>query len=167
MNTFFIADTHFGEEKILRYENRPFASAEQMEEELARRWNEAVRPGDTVFHLGDFSGHSPERDRELLRRLNGEKVLVLGNHDRRRPPEEWRELGFAEAVSWPILWEGFFLLSHEPVYVNSNMPYANLYGHVHGNPSYRDASPQSVCVSVERTDYAPLSFDRIKALLRS
>lgn len=167
MNTFFIADTHFGEEKILRYENRPFASAEQMEEELARRWNEAVRPGDTVFHLGDFSGNSPERDRELLRRLNGEKVLVLGNHDRRRAPEEWRELGFAEAVSWPILWEGFFLLSHEPVYVNSNMPYANLYGHVHGNPSYRDASPQSVCVSVERTDYVPLSFDRIKALLRS
>lgn len=168
MNTFFIADTHFGDEKILRYENRPFESAEQMDEELARRWNRAVGPEDTVFHLGDFSADlGAARDRELLGRLNGKKVLVLGNHDRHRTPEEWRGLGFAEAAPWPILFGGFFLLSHEPVYVNQNMPYANLYGHVHGNPSYRDASPQSVCVSAERTEYAPLSFERVRELLQT
>lgn len=167
MNTFFIADTHFGDGKILRYENRPFQTAEQMDEELVRRWNRAVGPKDTVFHLGDFSADlGVAQDRELLRRLNGNKVLVLGNHDCHRTPEEWRKLGFSEAASWPILYEGFFLLSHEPVYVNRNMPYANLYGHVHGNPSYRDATPQSVCVSAERTKYEPLSFQQIKARLR-
>lgn len=167
MNVFFIADTHFGDDKILRYENRPFESVEQMDEELALRWNEAVGPEDAVFHLGDFSVHPPDRDRELLSRLNGEKVLVLGNHDRHRTPEEWRGLGFAEAVPWPILYKGFFLLSHEPVYVNQNMPYANLYGHVHSSPSYRDFSPQSVCVSAERTEYAPLPFDRVRELLQT
>lgn len=76
---------------------------------------------------------------------------MLGNHDRHRTPAQWRSLGFAEAVPWPLVWEGFFLLSHEPLYVNRNMPYANVFGHVHGNPAYRDVSPRSVCVSVERT----------------
>ena len=50
------------------------------------------------------------------------------------------------------------MLSHEPLYINSNMPYANFYGHVHANPSYKDASKQSVCVSVERIAYTPANF---------
>ena len=33
------------------------------------------------------------------------QVLVLGNHDRHRTPAQWRSLGFAEAVPWPLVWE--------------------------------------------------------------
>ena len=139
MSVFFLADTHFGDGNILRYENRPFATVEEMDRELIRRWNEKVGAGDTVFHLGDFSARGEEEDRAILSQLAGEKVLVLGNHDRHRTPAQWRSLGFAEAVPWPLVWEGFFLLSHEPLYVNRNMPYANVFGHVHGNPAYRDA----------------------------
>ena len=51
MSAFFIADTHFGDGNILRYENRPFATVEEMDQELIRRWNEKVGEGDTVFHL--------------------------------------------------------------------------------------------------------------------
>lgn len=167
MSAFFIADTHFGDGNILRYENRPFASVEDMDQELVRRWNETVGEGDTVFHLGDFSARSEEEDRALLARLHGRKVLVLGNHDRHRSPQQWRALGFEEAIPWPILWEGFFLLSHEPLYVNRNMPYANVFGHVHGNPSYRDTSSRSVCVSVERTGFSPLSFEELRQRLRA
>lgn len=167
MSVFFLADTHFGDETILRYENRPFASVEEMDREMMGRWNEKVGDEDTVFHLGDFSSLGEEGDRELLSKLYGKKVLVLGNHDRHRSPEEWRALGFAEAVSWPVVWESFYMLSHEPLYVNRNMPYANVFGHVHGNPAYRDASPHSVCVSVERTDYAPLSFEELRHRLQN
>lgn len=166
MRTFFIADTHFGDENILRYENRSFASVEEMDQELVRRWNETVGEEDAVFHLGDFSSLGEEEDRQLLSRLHGKKVLVLGNHDRHRTPEQWRSLGFEEAVPWPVVWEGFYMLSHEPLYVNQNMPYANVFGHVHGNPAYRDASPHSVCVSVERTEFAPLSFEDLRQRLR-
>ena len=42
------------------------------------------------------------------------------------------------------------------------MPYGNLFGHVHGNPAYADASAQSCCVCVERTDYRPISFEEVK-----
>ena len=167
MSVFFLADTHFGDETILRYENRPFASVEEMDRELVRRWNETVKDGDTVFHLGDFSSLGEEEDRELLSRLRGNKVLVLGNHDRHCTPEAWRSLGFQEAVPWPLVWEGFYILSHEPLYVNRNMPYANVFGHVHGNPAYRDASPHSVCVSVERIGYTPLSFEELRQRLRA
>ena len=91
---------------------------------------------------------------------------MLGNHDLHRSPQQWRDLGFEEAVPWPILWEGFFLLSHQPLYVNVNMPYANVYGHVHGSPTYRDASSHSVCVSAERIGFAPLSQEELRARIQ-
>ena len=72
---YFIADTHFGDERIRRYENRPFDSASAMNQELIRRWNETVSPEDTVYVLGDWGELSP-----IL--LHGKKYLVKGNHDR-------------------------------------------------------------------------------------
>ena len=127
-----------------------------------RRWGGGHRvPPGGIFRPGE------EEDRAILSQLAGEKVLVLGNHDRHRTPAQWRSLGFAEAVPWPLVWEGFFLLSHEPLYVNRNMPYANVFGHVHGNPAYRDASSRSVCVSVERTGFAPLSARELRERLQN
>ena len=52
---FFIADTHFGGENIRRYENRPFETAEKMDEKLIENWNRVVEVEDTVYVLGDFS----------------------------------------------------------------------------------------------------------------
>lgn len=161
---FFIADTHFGGEKIRRYENRPFESSAQMDERLIENWNAVVSPEDTVYVLGDFSDYGDSRkDAEILSKLQGSKILVMGNHDRHRTPQEWREAGFLECYSLPVLYEGFFLLSHEPLYINVNMPYANFYGHVHANPSYKDACKQSVCVSVERIAYTPVEFGVLRS----
>lgn len=164
---FFIADTHFGGENIRRYENRPFESAEEMDERIIENWNRVVTEEDTVYVLGDFSDYNDEeKDKAILARLNGRKMLVMGNHDRHRTPREWRDLGFVECSQWPILYEGFYLLSHEPLYINANMPYANFYGHVHANPSYKDASRQSVCVSVERTQYTPVEFKELRERMK-
>lgn len=71
---YFIADTHFGDERIRRYENRPFADAGAMDRELIRRWNETVSPEDTVYVLGDWGRMDPTA-------LHGRKYLVRGNHD--------------------------------------------------------------------------------------
>ena len=156
---FFIADTHFGGENIRRYENRPFESVAEMDEKLIENWNCVVEEEDIVYVLGDFSDYGDSgKDAEILAKLNGTKILVMGNHDRHRTSQEWRDAGFTECYSLPVLYEGFFLLSHEPLYINVNMPYANFYGHVHANPSYKDASKQSVCVSVERISYTPVEF---------
>ena len=156
---YFIADTHFGDERIRKYENRPFESAEQMDNELIRRWNYIVDPEDTVYLLGDFGAEGYEA--EILSKLNGKKLLVKGNHDT-KSNEEYRRLGFAEVYDRPIIFDGFWILSHDALYVNENMPYANLFGHVHTAPLIKDYSKQHYCVSVERIDYSPISFDDIK-----
>ena len=158
---YMIADLHFGDERIISYENRPFASAEEMDRQLISNWNSVVGERDTVFVLGDFSWYGEKKDREILASLQGRKILIMGNHDRRRSCQEWRILGFSECVEWPILYREFFLLSHEPVYLNANMPYANFYGHVHNNPSYKSVSGQSFCLSAERIGYTPVSFEEI------
>ena len=160
--TYMIADLHFGGENIIRYENRPFQSVEEMERALIENWNSIVAEEDTVFVLGDFSsGQRAEQDGAILKRLRGTKILIMGNHDTHRTPEEWRSLGFAECSQWPIVFREFFLLSHEPLYLNRNMPYANIYGHVHGNVTYQTVTEQSACVSVERIGYTPVDFESL------
>ena len=157
---FFIADTHFGSEPMRLYENRPFADTAEMDRVMIGRWNETVAPEDTVYHLGDFGALG--REAELLSMLNGTKYLVKGNHDT-GSNEYYRQAGFREVYDLPVLFQGFWLLSHDPVYVNTNMPYANLFGHVHASPLVRDFSPQHFCVCVERTGYAPVEFEKIRA----
>lgn len=79
---FYIADTHFGHKNIISYDGRPFFTAKEMEDELVKRWNQAVtEPTDTVYILGDFCWDGEDEWIRILERLNGKKVLILGNHD--------------------------------------------------------------------------------------
>lgn len=156
---YLIADTHFGDDAIRRYENRPFSSAGEMDETMTRNWNETVKEGDTVYVLGDFAVEGCERS--ILERLSGRKILVKGNHDR-ASNREYREMGFEEVSALPVILDGFWMMSHEPLYVSENMPYANLFGHVHASPQYRTYSAHHFCVSAERIGYRPISLEKVK-----
>lgn len=80
---FFTSDLHFGHENIIRFDNRPFSSVEEMDSELIRRWNEKVGKGDLVYVLGDMIWKTHNDDAPtLLKRLNGQIILIRGNHDR-------------------------------------------------------------------------------------
>ena len=159
---FLIADTHFGDENIRLYEERPFPDTDTMDLEMIRRWNSVVGDHDLVYHLGDFCSGGQERCRELLSRLKGRKFLVMGNHDSYLSPQQWRDLGFEECYDLPVILKDFFILSHTPLYVTRNMPYANLYGHVHSSPTYRSVSSRSACVSVERIYYTPILLETLR-----
>ena len=95
MKFFLISDTHFGDDRILRYENRPFASVEEMDKAIIENWNSMVSKEDTVFHLGDVSSYEPERISEILAALNGKKVLIMGNHDQNYTNKQWEEMGLS------------------------------------------------------------------------
>ena len=159
---FLIADTHFGDENIRLYEERPFPDTDTMDREMILRWNSVVGDNDLVYHLGDFCSGGRTRCRELLTRLKGHKFLVMGNHDQNLTPHEWRDLGFEECYDLPVVLNEFFILSHTPLYVCRSMPYANLYGHVHNHPSYRSVSSRSACVSVERIGYTPVLLETLR-----
>lgn len=158
--TYLIADPHFGDDRIRKYENRPFSSVQEMDAALMDKWNSVVDETDTVYVLGDFGADGCEA--EILSQLNGRKLLVKGNHDI-RSNAQYRSFGFAEVYDFPIIVDGFWILSHDALYVNTNMPYANLFGHVHNSPVVKDYSKQHYCVSVERIGYAPIAFDTVKA----
>lgn len=131
MAIFYISDTHFGHKNILKYDNRPYFTVAEMDADLIKRWNNAVTPTDTVYHLGDFSWLKPAEESEILQQLNGMKILIRGNHDY-KPTAEWAEvLPFAEIVD-----NGrHVILSHFPIasYKNMTHGYYHLYGHVHNS----------------------------------
>ena len=77
----YISDLHFGHANILKFDNRPFRNTEEMETALIENWNSTVFAGDTTYILGDFCwGKEPEWKR-IVPLLNGNKVLIRGNHD--------------------------------------------------------------------------------------
>ncbi len=78
-----MADTHFGRERIIQYCYRPYGTVQEMDEDLARRWNTTVGTDDTVYHLGDFTLGGPEPAQRYLAGLNGHVRLVPGGHDER------------------------------------------------------------------------------------
>ena len=162
---FLIADTHFGDENIRLYEERPFPDTDTMDREMIRRWNSVVGDNDLVYHLGDFFFFVQNRCRELLSQLKGRKRLLIGNHDAYLTTQQWRDLGFEECYDLPVILKEFFILSHAPLYVCRSMPYANIYGHIHSSPTYRTVSSRSACVSVERIDYTPVLLETLRDML--
>ena len=143
---FFIADTHFAEQNVFEMsgENRFFNSVQEKDEAIITNWNKTVSPEDTVFILGDFGKPS------YMQRLTGKKFLIRGNHDKNQVDSEY-----------PILYQNFFILSHEPEFILEDGPFANIFGHVHNNPMYKTVSPRSYCVCACRNGYTPVSWDHI------
>lgn len=80
---FFTSDNHFGHERVIQFDGRPFSSVEEMDAEMIRRWNAKVEKGDLVYVLGDmiWKTRSDEAPK-LIKSLNGQIILIKGNHDR-------------------------------------------------------------------------------------
>jgi len=154
----FISDTHFCHENIIRYCGRPFANAELMNTYMIKTWNERVAPSDKVYHLGDvacgYGGN--EKALSFLHALNGKKRLIVGNHDNLKSPTLHKVFDKIE------LWYGNkdwgFTCSHIP------LPIAHLrdgdvcvHGHTHNN--WVEGRYINVCV--ENTMYAPYHIEEI------
>jgi calcineurin-like phosphoesterase family protein len=162
-NTFFTSDDHFWHANIIKYCDRPFDSVEEMNEALIANWNSVVGKNDVVWNLGDFAFFkNKETLRGLIARLNGTKNLILGNHDRLRPTE-YIDLGFNWASRFPVIFDKFVILSHEPIFLEANSVFFNIYGHLHQNEYVEAAGyPRrhySACV--ELRNYRPVSFEEI------
>ena len=160
---YLISDMHFGHGHIIKYENRPFADAEEMDAAIIENWNKAVKPGDLVYVAGDVSFYPKEKTAEIISSLSGRKLLILGNHDMNRSEVFWKDAGFEFVSRYPICLDEFYWLSHEPMFLTASMPYANIHGHIHSNTMSTGSEPnQYVNVSVEHIGYTPILFEEIK-----
>ena len=162
---FLIGDPHFYHKNIIRYCNRPFKSAEDMNEHLIANWNFVVGKYDIVYILGDFALCGKDRIIEIAQKLNGRKRLVLGNHDG-ASIDTYKSV-FEYVYNHSVILDNFYILSHYPqTYIQKDGLYANIFAHVHDDPAYVDSSARTFCVSAERIDYTPILFDRIKEKMK-
>lgn len=154
-NLFFVSHTHFGHANIIKYCDRPFAHADEMDEAMVERWNAAVRPQDHVYHLGDVAMKQQKID-AVLPRLNGHLRLVRGNHDIFKTQHYLRY--FDEIYASRVL--DNIVFTHIPIHPMSLGRFvANAHGHVHNNQDF--AFPY-VNLSVEVRNYTPLAFEDLK-----
>jgi len=162
MSVYIWSDLHFYHDKIRLYENRPFESVEKMNQILCKNWKETVKGQDTIINLGDVSLNlNKEQISKILFNLPGYKILIMGNHDKGKSVSWWMDVGFNEVYKYPIIYDSFYILSHEPLYINANMPYVNIHGHTH---SEKSNNPQKINVSVEVLEYKPILFEEIKKI---
>ena len=134
MTIWFTADTHFGHANIIKYVNRPFAHADEMDEAMMQVWNNTVQTGDTVYVLGDFSFHDVRKTNWILNRLKGNRLLIKGNHDSRKNLKKTYGWGWVKDY-YELKHEGkLVVLSHYPfqVWRDSHRGSWHLHGHSHG-----------------------------------
>ena len=177
---FLVSDTHFGHTGVCRFTRndgvtklRPWDDAAEMDEAMVKAWNERVRPKDKVYHLGDVVIN--RRALPILNRLNGDKVLIRGNHDIFKD-EDYTPY-FRSLRGYHVM--NGMILSHIPIHPESLGRFGvNIHGHTHANRVMRPrtfpgASVPSVpyeteidtryhCVCVEQTpDFAPILFEDV------
>lgn len=178
VNRFVISDTHFGHtnswEKFKLPDGsplRPFTSNEEMDETMIERWNAKVKPNDVVYHLGDVVIN--RKHLHLVKRLNGKKRLVRGNHDIFRD-KDYYEVGF-ESLYGVRVFTDQFILSHIPLHPDcvTGRFRVNVHGHLHANQVGWNHptdgvgyDPRYLCVCVEQTDFTPLHFDEVEARIQ-
>ena len=185
---YFTSDLHLGHDSAIEFTHRPFSTGEEMNEALIRNVNEAVRPSDELWILGDFSFRiSKETVRELRSRIQCRRVhLVYGNHDR-----DYSNDGIFQSVQHYKELKtdyGKFILFHYPILEWNSAHYGSvhLHGHIHSTGEYNAANLKSLLssrfpeghspkhadmklriydVGVDANGYYPISIEQIAALM--
>lgn len=175
MTIWFTGDTHFGHKKVIEYCSRPFASVTEMDEALISNWNTKVRPGDTIYHVGDFAFAGTQRIAELLDRLNGQKVLIYGNHDKAIRGSKALQAKFIKCCDYYELivpdasaarGKQGIMLMHYAMLVWNKRHHGTwmLHGHSHGSLVY-PVSGKIMDVGVDANQFSPISYQEVKLLM--
>lgn len=161
---YFISDTHFSHKNIINFSKtapfRPFATIEEHDRELIRRWNSVVTNNDTVYHLGDFCFGA--RNIRLAGELNGSKKLVLGNHDM-YDIEEYKK--YFTKIYGACQFQSL-ILTHIPVHEGQFHRFImNVHGHLHTDnimlPKTKTKDWRYFNVSCEQINLTPIPYDVI------
>lgn len=162
---YFASDTHFHHENIIKYSNRPFKNATEMNEALIANWNSVVSDKDTIYHVGDFAmGFRGKSIKSIFHRLNGHKHLIKGNHDYENPAVlelPWESVEDIKIVSVGKI--KLFLCHYAMrTWKHSYKDHSwQLHGHSHAE--LEETGDLSFDVGVDAWNYTPISFETIKS----
>lgn len=166
---FYISDLHFGHRAVLDFENRPFSDVEEMDNALIYLWNSRVTKNDQVYILGDFAFHNEKPYSDYLKRLQGQKHLLIGNHDKKL-------LKDTEAMNCFVSVDPYLEITDEQKHIIlCHFPIAewngifrgtyHIYGHLHNRTDgafqymrqYETALNAAACIN----NYTPSSFNEL------
>ena len=172
-NIFVTSDTHFGHAGVCKFTRtdgsklRPWTDPAEMDEAMVKAWNETVGPKDKVYHLGDVVIN--RKSLSIMHRLNGDKVLVKGNHDIFRLEDYTPH--FRDIRAYVVMTGVGIIMSHIPLHEDSHGRFGlNIHGHLHekrvmmrgfGGKVTDQIDVRYHCVCVEQTDFRPISLDAV------
>ena len=177
---FFTSDSHYGHSNIIWMCKRPYTNVEEMNRKLIENWNNVVKPDDLVFHLGDFAFGGQPLWRSIIEQLNGNIILIKGNHDDRNLKNGCKVLfdGVYDQVKFYIENRCIYL-NHYPFlcyggsYRSEEDAVFQLFGHVHSGPNSTGLDndrlkmlfPYQYDVGVDNNNYTPVSWEQIKEII--
>jgi calcineurin-like phosphoesterase family protein len=135
--------------------------------------NKVVKPGDEVYHVGDFFFSEPADlsfMSNILNSLNGTHILILGNHDTTDPFKLIRA-GFRSVhTSLELKINGYdVVVVHDPSAWTVIPPKSRiifLCGHIH--KLFQSIPHHNVVnVGVDVWDYYPISFRTVLEALKN
>jgi len=176
MSTWFTSDVHLSHANIIKFCNRPFANADEMNEAIIKKWNETVQPHDHVYILGDVSFANAEATYNLIKRLNGVLILVYGNHDQVIKKNAHIRALFSGGI-YDYYERDFinpvtniktkFVMCHYPMRVWNKSHHGSimLFGHCHG--SLPDDGSRSWDVGLDNNNLQLLSLEDVFNLMEN
>jgi calcineurin-like phosphoesterase family protein len=178
MTVWITSDLHFGHTNIMKFcpnTRGHFKDVSHMNEEMIRMWNAMVQPGDLVYILGDVAFMSASDAAKIMHRLNGDKILIKGNHDRKTLRDESFRRCFKEIHSdWIGTINGTYVhMYHFPIMEWDQMHRGavHFYGHLHQNDSglekYRARNAGFDCTGNIVTNIDHLIADALKGEIKS
>lgn len=179
----FTSDLHFGHANIIELCNRPFDSIQHMNDMLVENWNNNVSANDTVYVVGDFAMGIIADNLPIAQRLNGDKRLILGNHDRPFPTGKNLDRWYREYSQYfsDIRIHDVINIAGNDVHLN-HFPFTGdshdsdrfenfrpvdegqflIHGHIH---STQRINGRMIHVGTDAWNYRPASIDEITELI--
>lgn len=162
---YFTSDLHFGHLNIIKYCNRPFLSVEEMDNALIDNWNRRVNKNDTVYILGDFMKNGDYKTiNNYLLRLNGSKILILGNHDDYiKKNHELLYFSLVSNYEELEIEHKQIILFHYPIieWKNKNSGSICLHGHTHAKKRNCFNIKNLYDVGVDANTFSPITLQEI------
>ncbi|MBB4034922.1 calcineurin-like phosphoesterase family protein [Dysgonomonas hofstadii] len=177
---FFTSDTHFGHDWIINFNNRPYQTKEEMDCALIENWNKVVPADGLTFVLGDIGFTSDKRIVDIFDQLNGEKILIRGNHDDNYTEStlnhiftEIHDLLYIRVTDNIASKFYYMVLCHYPMldWQSSFRGTWQLFGHLHTRELEEFETfktrlfAQQYDVGVDGNDFRPVSFYELRDIM--
>lgn len=133
---------------------------------MIQKWNSVVKPTDTIYHLGDFGFTRADRIVDVLKRLNGKKIFIMGNHDKQMRDPIIRPF-FEEMTSYKEIYvrnKQRVVLCHYPFASWNGSYHGSLHFHGHTHNTYRGTG-RIMDVGVDAHNFTPISYDEADSRL--